>query len=73
MSAPKPNSVTTSKNNIVRRDSRNDARYSGFGMGVAMRRLSSFFLRASTIAKPMPQMPLPIKFMPNRPGMTKSM
>jgi len=42
-------------------------------MGVATSRLRSFLRRASTIAKPIPQIPLPIRFMPRSPGMTKSM
>ena len=42
-------------------------------IGVAIRRLSSFLRRASTMAKPTPQMLPPMMFMPSRPGMTKSM
>ena len=37
-----------------------------------MSRLSRCFRRASTIANPIPQMPLPMRFMPSRPGTTKS-
>ena len=42
-------------------------------MGVATRRLSSLPLRATTIEKPMPHMPVPIRFMPSSPGTRKSM
>ena len=55
------------------RESTNDARYCGRDIGVAISRLSRCFRRASTIANPSPQMPLPIRFMPSRPGTTKSM
>ena len=41
-------------------------------MGVAISRLSSFLRRESTMAKPSPQMPLPMRFMPSSPGTTKS-
>ena len=58
---------------IVSRERMKLNRYSPRDIGVAMRRLSSFFLRASTIAKPTPQMPLPMRFMPSSPGITKSM
>ena len=42
-------------------------------IGVAISRLSSFLLRAVTIENPSPQMLLPIRFMPSRPGIRKSM
>ena len=43
------------------------------GMGVAIRRFMSFLRRASTMANPMPQIALPIRFIPSRPGIRKSM
>src|ERR1035441_1428782 len=49
-----PRNATTSIASITRRDSRNEARYCHRGMGDATSRLSSFFWRASTIAKPRP-------------------
>ena len=57
---------------IVSRDRTNEARNWVRDIGVAISRLSSFFRRASTMAKPRPQMPLPIRFMPSSPGTTKS-
>ena len=57
---------------MTSRESRNEARYCQRGMGEATRRLRSFFWRASTMEKPSPQIAEPIRFMPNRPGTTKS-
>ena len=42
-------------------------------IGVAMSRFISLRRRASTIAKPMLQIEPPIKFIPSRPGIKKSM
>ena len=51
----------------------NEARYAALGIGVATSRLRSRFRRASTTENPIPQMPLPSRFMPSKPGTTKSM
>ncbi len=58
---------------MTSRDSRYAARYCQRGMGEATMRFSSFFCRASTIANPSPHIAEPIRFMPSRPGTTKSM
>ena len=42
-------------------------------IGVATNRFKSLRTRMSTITKPTPQRPPPIRFMPNRPGTRKSM
>ncbi len=68
----KPTSSATSTIRKVSRDRTNDARNWGRDIGVAVSRLSRCFRRASTIANPNPQMPLPMRFMPSRPGTTKS-
>jgi hypothetical protein len=55
------------------RESRNEARNCQRGIGEATIRLSSFFCRASTMEKPSPHIAEPIRFIPKRPGTTKSM
>ena len=72
-SRAKPTNTTTSITSIASRDRINEARYCQRGIGEATSRFSSFFCRASTIEKPMPQIAEPIRFMPSRPGTTKSM
>ena len=42
-------------------------------MGVPTKRFSSLRCRISTSANPMPHIPEFIRFMPNRPGIRKSM
>ena len=49
------------------------SRYCQRGIGEATIRLSSFFCRASTMAKPSPHIAEPIRFIPSSPGTTKSM
>ena len=49
------------------------ARKSHFFIGVARNRLSSLRIRMSTVTKPTPHRPPPIRLMPNRPGTRKSM
>src|SRR6188474_3289601 len=56
-STAKPSSSPTSRKSRVRRDKANEARYCQRDIGVAISRLSSRFLRASTMANPSPQMP----------------
>ena len=68
-----PTNTITSITSIARRERINEAMYCQRGIGEATKRFSSFFCRASTIAKPMPQMAEPIRFIPSRPGTTKSM
>ena len=70
---PNPRSVTISRSRKTRREQRNEKRYCARDIGVAISRLSSFLLRAVTIANPRPQMLEPIRFIPSRPGMRKSM
>ena len=50
-----------------------DARKSVFRIGVARNRLSSLRMRMSTVTKPTPHSPPPIRLMPSRPGTRKSM
>ena len=42
-------------------------------IGVAASRLSTRRLRAWTMEKPMPHIPVPMMFMPSRPGISQSM
>jgi len=70
---PKPTSVATSRIRKKSREHRYERRYCARDIGVAISRLSSFLLRAVTIENPSPQMLLPIRFMPSRPGIRKSM
>src|SRR6267143_3681886 len=63
-----PTSITSSRS----LQKRNEARYCQRGIGDAMSRLSSFFCRASTIEKPSAHIAELIRFMPSRPGITKS-
>ncbi len=70
---PNPTSVTTSRIRKTRREPRNDSRYWERDIGVAMNRFSSFLLLAVTIENPIPQMLPPMRFMPSRPGIRKSM
>ena len=42
-------------------------------IGVAIRRFSSLRVRAWTTEKPMPHIPVPMMFMPRRPGISQSM
>ncbi len=71
-SAPNPSSVTTSRIRKKSRENRNESRYSLRDIGVAMKRLRRRLLRESTMANPIPHTPLPMRFIPSRPGMTKS-
>ena len=70
---PKPSRVKISRIRKTSREARNESRYCTRDIGVAIKRLSSFLLRAVTMANPNPQMLDPIRFMPNSPGIRKSM
>src|SRR5665213_3180351 len=69
----KPRNASTSITSMTSRDNKNADKYCQRGMGEATMRLSNFFCRASTMAKPSPQMAEPIRFIPSSPGTTKSM
>src|SRR5258708_23279628 len=67
-----PRNAPTSIGNNRSLQKTNEARYCQRGIGDAMSRLSSFFCRASTIQKPSDHIAELIRFMPSRPGITKS-
>ena len=69
----KPTSTTSSSPSSTRRAVTRAARYWWRRIGVAISRLSSLRERCTTSVKPMPHMPVPMMFMPSRPGISQSM
>ncbi len=69
----KPNNTTISGSAKMSRLSMMLSRKSLLRIGVAIRRLSSLRTRRSTVAKPTPHRPPPIRFMPIKPGIRNVM
>ena len=72
-SQPNAKSTGTSMSTKSARMMTNDRRKSLRRIGVASIRLTSFFVRISTMRYPMPHMLLDIRLRPTRPGIRKSM
>ena len=72
-STPKPSNSATSISMSTKRLLVSASKKSLRRIGVATKRLSSLRWRMSTKANPIPHIPEFIKFIPNSPGMRKSM
>ena len=64
--------VVTSMTRNTPRERMKESRKELRRIGVTSRRLRSFFWRVSAMAKPIPQIPVPMRFMPRSPGKSQS-